>query len=445
MKNIKFIAFVFAAFLFVGCEDYFGSDSNVDPDNPISVTESVILPQVQARIAYTYGGDMARFTGLCTHHIDGLFRQFFVFHNYDIIGSDLDATWSNVFTGSMQSNRRMIKQAEESGFNHFVGVGKALEAFTMMAATDIWGDIPYSDAFRFDEAAVYSPTFDSQQSIYDALFLLIDEARGALLKDDGGLPLSGDLYYGGDASKWVKFCNALEARGRLHLSKVNGNTAYTAALAALDKGAFESSADDFAFSFGTGATENAPMFQYVEQRDDAETGVAYTDLMTSLNDPRIDTYGQPHDADHPIFTKDQTLLMLSFTEQEFIRAEAEFMLGNADAAYAAYLSGIESSFNEAALGGPDTLYANYIAQSNIGVGASNLTLNNIMTQKYIAQLLQPEVFVDWRRTGLPNLAPNVGTEIPRRMPYAQTEVLANENLDASPSNFIFTRVWWDSQ
>ncbi len=444
MKNINLLIFLFAAFLFVGCEDYFGGDSNVDPDNPITVTESVILPQVQARLAYTYGGDFARYIGINTHHVDGIARQHLVFHQYGLIGSDCDAAWSNVFTGTLQSNRRMIQQAEEKGFNHFAGVGKAIEAFTMMAATDFWGDLPYSDALRFDELAVYSPTFDSQQSIYDALFLLIDEARGALNKDDGGLPLTSDLFYGGDVSKWIKFLNVLEARGQLHLSKINGNAAYTAALAALNKGSFAGQGDGFAFSHGAGATENAPMFQFIQQRGDTETGVEYVALLTQLNDPRLSTYGQPV-ASHPIFTPSQTLNMLSYTEQQFIRAEAELMLGNNQPAYDAYLSGIESSMNEAGLADPATAYADYVAQTNVGVGASNLTLNNIITQKYLALLAEPEVFNDWRRTGIPTLTPNVGSVIPRRLPYAQTEVFSNDNLDASPSNFIFTRVWWDAE
>ncbi|MEZ4956407.1 MAG: SusD/RagB family nutrient-binding outer membrane lipoprotein [Saprospiraceae bacterium] len=440
MKNIKFLAFAFATFLLVGCEDYFGADSNVDPDNPISVNETVILPQVQARLAYTYGGDFARYLGINTHHVDGIARQHLVFHNYGIIGSDCDAAWSNIFTGTLQSNRRLIQQAEEKGFNHFAGVGKALEAFTMMAATDFWGDLPYSDALRFDEVAVYSPTFDSQQSIYEALFALIDEARGALQKDDGGFPLAGDLFYGGDASKWVKFLNVLEARGRLHLSKINGDAAYTAALAALDKGGFANRSEGFAFSYGSGATENAPMFQFIQQRGDTETGAAYVALLQQFNDPRLTTYGQPV-VGHPIFVPNQLQQMLSYTEQEFIRAEANLMLGNKTEAYTAYLAGIRSSFAEAALSSnQDTVqarYDEYVAQSTVGVGESNLTLKNIITQKYLALLAEPEVFNDWRRTGYPELTPNVGSQIPRRLPYAQTEVFSNDNLDASPKQFHF--------
>ncbi|MEO1258538.1 MAG: SusD/RagB family nutrient-binding outer membrane lipoprotein [Bacteroidota bacterium] len=446
MKNIKLLSFLLAAFLLAGCEDYFGGDSNVDPDNPISVTENVILPQVQARLAYVHGGDYARYLGINTQHVDGIARQHLVFHRYGLVGGDCDAAWANVYTSILQSNRRLINQSEEKGFNHFAGVGKAIEAFTMMQATDFWGDLPYSDALRFDEVAVYSPTFDTQQEIYDALFLLIEEARSALLKDDGGLPLAGDLFYANDPAQWIKFLNVLEARGHLHMTKMNGNAAYTDVLASLDKGSFENASDGFAFSFGSGATENAPMFQFIQQRaGDTETGAEYVKRLNQFNDPRVETYGQPHTVSHPIFTADQLQQMLSYTEQEFIRAEANLMLGNTQAAYEAYLNGIKSSFNEAKLSESDTSYTNYIAQTTVGVGEANLTLENVITQKYLALLAEPEVFNDWRRTGYPELVPNTGSEIPRRLPYALSEVLSNDNLDAPPSNFIFSRVWWDAQ
>jgi hypothetical protein len=66
-----------------------------------------------------------------------------------------------------------------------------------------------------------------------------------------------------------------------------------------------------------------------------------------------------------------------------------------------------------------------------------------MTQKYIAMFLDPEAFADWRRTGIPSLTPNTGSQIPRRLPYPETEVLYNQNCPKPSVINIFTRVWWD--
>jgi hypothetical protein len=441
MNYLKYFLVLFFLGSMVSCEDYFGDNANVDPDNPTVATANILLPQVQVRLAYTYGGDFTRYLGLNTQHIDGVSRQFAVLGQYGIVPSDVDTPWANIYVGTLNSNKQLFNLATENGYNHYAGMALALETYAIMIATDFWGDIPYSDAFQFGERGVYSPTFDTQEAIYAQLFSNLDQARTLLGSDDGGnAPGNDDFMYGGDASQWIKFCNVLEARGQLHLSKRSGNGAYTAALAALGGGRFESAGDEAAVPFGNNATENSPWFQYIEQRDDCETGATYIAMLESLNDPRIATYGLTHDNSHPIWTKDQPVKLLSFTEQEFIRAEA--MLGSDPAgAYDAFLSGIAASFDEALMSSDD--YDAYVAQGSIGVGADNLTLENIMTQKYLALYTSPEVFNDWRRTGLPVLSPVTGTEIPRRLPYAEAEEFANDNTPSPTEISIFDRVWWD--
>jgi hypothetical protein len=118
-------------------------------------------------------------------------------------------------------------------------------------------------------------------------------------------------------------------------------------------------------------------------------------------------------------------------------------------AYTAYLEAIKSSFSEAllAVSPPDSVakrYDEYIAQSSVGVGEGNLSLNDIITQKWIALYTSPEVFNDWRRTNLPDLSPITGNEIPRKLPYPQSEIDSNPDNVPSPGDVtIFSRVWWD--
>ncbi len=443
MKFYKYLFIILMVGVFTSCEDYFGAKSNVDPDSPITVSPNVILPQVEVRLAYTYGGDFTRYISVYTQHIDGISRQFAVIGKYGIQSTDIDATWSNIYVGTLNSNRKLLNLALDNGYNHYAGIALAIESYAMMASTDVWGDMAYSDAFKFDDnGGVYQPKFDTQEAIYSQIFANLDEARSLLAMDPGGnAPGNADVIYGGDPQKWIKFCNVLEARGKLHLAKVNGTSAYSDALAALNKGGFDSSADDGGVKFGTAATENAPWYQYIQQRDDCETGAYYVSLLQSLSDPRIDTYGAPEDNNHPIFTKDQKVLLLSYTEQEFIRAECALMMGDNTTAYTAYLNGIKSSLTEALV--PDG-YDDYVAQSSVGVGEGNLALSDVITQKYIALYTSPEVFSDWRRTNLPALTPVTGTKIPRRLPYAQTEIFSNPDNVPSPADVnIFTPVWWD--
>ncbi len=450
MKLFKYLFLIVAIGMFSSCEDYFENFDNSDPDNPINVSPNVILPQVQLRLAYTYGGDFARYVGIYTQHVDGISRQFAVIGQYGIQPSDIGSMWSNVYTGTLQSNRELIEQSLAAGNNHYAAIGMALEAYTMMVSTDVWGDLAYSDAFKFAEnGGVYQPAFDGQQDVYAQIFDRLDKARELLNGDVGGsTPGADDQMFAGDAASWIKFCNVLEARGRLHLVKQDPD-GYNKALAALNKDVFAGSSEEAAITFGTAPTENAPWYQYIEQRDDCETGSVYLAKLDELNDPRVATYGWLHDNNHPIWTQDQYLPLLSYTEQEFIRAEAALMTGDNATAYTAYLEAIKSSMTEAlsVVDNDETIaekYDLYIAQASVGVGEGSLTLDAIITQKWIALYTSPEVFNDWRRTNLPALTPITGTEIPRRLPYPQSEIDSNpDNLPAPGESTIYSRVWWD--
>ena len=464
LKNKIWSAFLAIGLLlgFTSCEDYFG-DVNVDPNNPTEVTPNVLLPQVQVRLAFMIGGDASRYIGIYTQHVDGAGRQFAVIQNYGIQPSDVDAMWGqNSYSGILMDNRQLMADADANGYNYYSGISRAIEAYTVLFLTDMFGDIPYSQAFQGLDNL--QPTFDGQESIYNDLRRLISEARILLNGEEGPISTDGDLIYGGDPAQWQKFLNVLEARLVLHLSKRDGLN-YQNALDILAEGGFESSADDARIVFGTTAASSAPWFQYIEQRDDINIGDSYQLLMEGLNDPRRSTHGHILDITddpHPIFVRDQGVALLSFLEQKFIEAECQFQTSGASAAHPAYLEAIQASFdeNQTYFGRLDSiqigadlfavsdldlgnLYADYVGQTEVDPGADALTLNEIMTQKYIAMFADPEVFSDWRRTGIPTLDPNTGTAVPRRLPYAQRTILSNENTPSPADVTIYSRVWWD--
>jgi len=91
-----------------------------------------------------------------------------------------------------------------------------------------------------------------------------------------------------------------------------------------------------------------------------------------------------------------------------------------------------------------TEYSTYVAQAGIDPGVGNLTMDHIMTQKYIGLFVQPEAFSDWRRTGIPSLTPVAGSEVPRRWYYPENEYLFNSNAPARDDQILFQRVDWDN-
>lgn len=437
-NKIFILCFICFSMLTTSCDKYF-EDVNTNPNSPNVVPVSVLLPTIELALSYVYWGDGSRFLGLFSQHLTGVSRQFVAFNNYSIVGNSTDNMWAGLIYPKVLNNIKELKKiADPSTEFTYLGIADALEAYALLFTTDVFGDIPYSEAFMGLELP--QPRFDTQEEIFASINELLNSARAQFAKGNSSInPGADDLIYGGDIAKWTGFVNAIQGRVNLRLAKRSGN--YQSVVDAISAGGILEG-NDARLPYGLGSTANGPWYQYNEQRNDIAIGIRYKEILTSLNDPRDATYGAPLNTDHPILTGDYALPFLTYTEQMFMLAEAKFRTNDLQGAYDAYLEGIRSSFNDAKITDP-ALYDAYIAQSTVANGSGNLTLEMIMTQKYIAMFLDPEAFADWRRTGIPSLTPNTGDKIPRRLPYPESEVLYNNNAPSPDEVNIFTRVWWD--
>ena len=425
-----------ALLMLSSCEKFFG-DVNVDPNAPLDASPAAILIVIETRLAYTIGGDFSRFGSVFTQHVDGYDRQFAGFQNYTFVPGDFGTAWDNLYAGVLSDIKQLKTKADAGSYNAYGGVARALEAHTLMMIADYFGDAPYSAALNAEKTL--QPTYDTQAQLYTTILALLTEARAKLAATPGALKpgAANDRIYGGSTAKWTKYCNVLAARAYLHLGKLD-NANYAKALAELAKGGFASGADDARYAFVGGALGEAPWYQYNTQRQDILVGARYVAMLDSLKDPRKAIYGSIIDDTHPIFTEDQHLGLITYTEQKFIEAECKMKGGDAPGAKTAMLEGIQASFDEA--GVTDAAkYTAYIAQA--AVSPATVTMNQIMTQKYIALFADPEVFNDWRRTGIPSLKPNLGSFIPRRFLYPQSELDLNTN--APKATKLSDRVNWD--
>jgi hypothetical protein len=425
---------LFALVLFGSCEKYF-EGLNKNPDEPSDVPLNVITGGVQGTLAYSIGGDAARHASIYSQHINGVSRQWAVLNNYGIVGEDMNTLFEfNLYADVLMELKKMKEKASEGGLPYYSGMAKAMEAYTLLFITDFWGDAPYLDAFQGVDNL--QPAYDSQTSLFQSIFALLSEADQDLSQADGGaiLPGSDDLIYAGDPALWGGFVNFVRARAYLRLAKTDP-TQYGNALTALGNGGLSV---DAAFPFSGGALAANPMYQFNEQRGDCEIGGNLQSMLTALNDPRSAVLDNTFDVSHPFITESKGVALGSMTEQKFIEAECEFQVNGAAAAHSVYLDAINLSMTEMGISATDA--ATYIAQASVDPGAGSLTLENIITQKYLALFMEPEVFTDWRRTGFPVLSPNSGTQVPRRFPYPQRETDLNTN---TPSVTIFTPVNWD--
>ena len=360
------------------------------------------------------------------------------YHNYGLRGNDVDNLWGGLIYSKVLNNLKELRAAVDPSTGYsYLGICDALEAYALLFLTDNFGDIPYSEALQGLD--IPQPKFDTQQSILGVINDLLSSAAAHFAKSVSVVsPGSDDLVYGGDHNSWAKFVNALQARANLRTAKKDGN--YQPVLDALSKGAFSAYGDGAAIKYGVASTANSPWFQYLEQRADVGLGVRYGELLNILQDPRQSTYGATLDDTHPILVPDQSLPFMNYTEQMFISAEAKIRLGDTTGAYVDYAEGIASSFTDAKLSQGD--YNSYWANPLVNNGANNLTLDLIMTQKYMALFMNPEAHVDWRRTGIPTLTPHNGNQVPRRLPYPEQEFLYNSNCPSPSAVTLYTPVWW---
>lgn len=448
IKSSAIVAVAAALISLGGCSKEKLAEMNIDPNNPVEVSPGLILPSAEGALAYTQGGDVSRFVSIFTQHIAGTDRQFVAVQDYVLTETDPDNLWRfNLYGGSMMDLHLMIQQADKKAYNAYAGIGRLLMAYNLMMATDMFGDIPYSDAFKGSEGV--KPKYDKQEDIYTSIQTLVAAARTNLTNANPGgqTPSIDDIIYGGDTDKWLKFADVLEARAWLHLAK-RSSANYGKALAAIAGKGFTSNADNAVFAFGTTETSASPWYQFTTQRQGYigfSEGALNTlmDTLTGITAPTVDprraTYQTLHTEEGMYGKPDFVMPFITFAEQKFI--EAECLLANGDAAGAktAYMAGVSASLDENGVSVADK--AAYLANPKVDV--ATVTLNDIMQQKYIALYTSPEVWTDWRRTGLPALTPNASKPaIPRRMPYPESERLYNKaNLPGTPT--AFDRLWWD--
>jgi hypothetical protein len=134
---------------------------------------------------------------------------------------------------------------------------RVYRVYLMSLITDIYGDVPYTDAGKGFLEGKYTPRFDAQSDIYNDFFQQLDSAVNEF--DATKSKITGDVIYQGDIAKWKKMANSLRLRFAMRISNVDPQKAQQEFEKALnaDGGIISSAADDAlikyivkAFSFG---------------------------------------------------------------------------------------------------------------------------------------------------------------------------------------------------
>lgn len=476
--------------LFSSCKEFL--DINEDPNNPVDVAEPQLLAGVIANFSYeVLGGYPVRVTNTWVQQtaLNATLPHYGI---YDLDENDVNNTWTYFsYTDVMQNCKVLVNKAEENSTYDYAGIAQVIWAWNMSIVTDLFNSAPYTQAWA--QETYPFPVYDSQESIYDNIQSLLDEAINNFDRTDKMAPFVGaeDFVYGGDIDKWRKAAHLLKARFHLRLAYAPGKDAATQAQLALDQlpNAFAGNADDAGYKYVDEEGQENPWFQYtIDGKWNTSTQMSeqYINMLLDSGDPRIHAQAQlqggayvghpngaPGAADVSFIGNyysdaDASLIWLTFAEQKFIEAEAKFLTGDRAGAQMAYQEGITASMDQLAdaiaVGATKAgVTVAELEQAITDYKAANMDLadqdiaayRQIMTQKYIANYLQFETYNDYRRTGYPALemAQNVIqddlNEVASRFPYPSAELNFNkENVDAQGipvgRRAVKEKVWWDS-
>ena len=130
-------------------------------------------------------------------------------------------------------------------FNAYSAMCGVLAVYGAIYASDINGDIQYTEAAMYTHGGPLTPNYDSVESLYDTLVEDLNKYIAIFQDDSQVIVGSQDIIYGGNTAKWAKLANSLKLKIAVRLYNNNAAKAGEIAKAAVSSSAgFLSSMDD---------------------------------------------------------------------------------------------------------------------------------------------------------------------------------------------------------
>ena len=401
---------------------------------------------------------------------------------YAFRSGSYQSIWDGFYANGLQDFDFLIKQGQANNNPNLQAVGLVMRSYFFSVLTDLYGDIPYSEALQL-ESNILTPKYDPQQDVYKGL--LADLKRANDLISTSGPAVNGDVIYEGDMEKWQKFANSLRLRLAMRIIDADPTLAKAEVAAVLGNSTalLSSNEDNAQFNFLSSASNTNPIYFNRLTRDDHRVSRSITSRLSKLNDPRLGIYANhPESGDSTAFYRgvrnglttvqasalgpltstskvgsaftaaDAPGVLMTYAEVLFFKAEAiarGVVTGNAATEYNA---AIRASLAQYGITGAAA--NTYIAQPTVAYNAANFK-QSIGTQKWIALYGQGvEAWSEWRRLDYPQLpvaanpAGAAQGKIPVRFRYPNNEQTTNAAsraaaLDRQGPDLITTKLWWD--
>lgn len=481
MKQFIYMLLLAVLVTNVSCTKDF-EEINTNTNAPKSVQPSLLLRQV----IYNYGENMS-YEGfvagdLLAQHRTAL--DFNLFDRHALKSPQLGGNPWSIFYKNLRDNEIILKQARQTTtLKVYEGPALILKAYMAAGLTDLFGDVPYFNAFNGTEGEV-TPAYDSQESIYmneNGILDNLDKGIAAIQAYNDAIPLQGDILYNGNLQSWVRFAKSLKIKSLLRISSKVDVRAKLQALYS-EGNYIVSNSQNAVFSFTNSAPNSFRLAQLrVGDFNNFVLSETMEDILVNLNDTRIKTLfrplansntGQYNGLLNGINSATTSVVLANYSLAGTIfREDTSTLKANFVTAWEIQLALAEAAQKGLIVADGKTLYDNGVTLAfqywNTSLPTTYLTgtaaynaigttpLQQIITQKWIANIINGyEGWIEYRRTGFPALrtisASLNNNIIPVRMPYpAEEEALNRENYNlgaaATDNNSINFPVWWNKK
>ncbi len=500
-KQIQIISILIMVVM-TGCVKTNLTDLNVNPDQPLSTNPNYVFNFVLQQGMGNYGSDVTMEQWNIMNWMmfmaerDGMEPG----KEYRVPGGK-DAFWREQYTNTLSNAQLIVDMAaDDPGMVNMKAAAEIWQVYIFQVITDLWGDIPYSEALKGMTENELTPAYDSQEDIYLALIEKLKTATASFDPSEQFFDPESDMVYEGDMDQWKMFGYSLLLRVATRINQVDYNT-YSEVIEYLkDRPLFTNQGDAAIFPFNSvrknhlwetmfrneSTVQNNPSKFFVDlviEREDPRAKVYFEAAPLSFL-PFIDEYkgvpnllpnnstewenynlnnslgvegewGDISKIGEWFLNNDTPGVIMNYSEVCFLLAEASINgLWDEDATEL-LKQGVRASMEFY------NLYANednMISDTEINTYLATITeanLEEIITQKWLTFAYEQgfEAFAEYRRTGFPQLVDYFGDPVsqeafPKRVPYPYSEyTLNNSNYNNAIENQgpddEFTKLWWD--
>ena len=280
----------------VSCTDDFETlntdQYEVDPNTlPFSA-------QFKEPLSYVYAPQQNLFQYCFSLNVDLFSGYFMTPHNFNGSGivdyalnrSFCGGMYENVYLHIFNNTRRLIASCDEQGLTDYAGMMRVVQAYAVQMLTDVYGPVAYTSCIE-DPTNGASFSYDTQQSIYNSIFELLDKALQDFQSPKSTLEerQSFDYWCNGDLDMWIQVANQLKLRAALRIVKADPTLAKQKAEEAA-KGAILK--QDVLINKSL-SNEQTRMFEW----GDSGMNANLTTILEGFQDPRLPLYMTKNQAD----------------------------------------------------------------------------------------------------------------------------------------------------